>query len=365
MRSEASQRADFSGIRYAQCWEDADVLLEALDIQPGACCLSIASAGENTLALLTRDPGKVLAIDLSPAQLHVLALRVAAYRALAYDEMLGFLGSTKCADRMHLYKKCREYLACDAQAFWDARPEVLCEGICAAGKFDHYFRLFRRRVLPMVHSRRRVESLLTPKLRAQRLDFYEREWNNLRWRLMFRVFFSRFVMGRMGRDPEFFRYVEGNVADRILARTCYALTELDPATNPYVRWILEERHIPQALPCALRPENFERIRQNLDRLQWRGCSLEDAIESDEPRFDCFNLSDIFEYMSEENYEQLLRLLVKHSNRGARLAYWNMLVPRHRPESLSDSLAPLAGLSEQLFAKDQAFFYSAFVVEEVR
>jgi S-adenosylmethionine:diacylglycerol 3-amino-3-carboxypropyl transferase len=43
-------------IRYAQCWEDADVLLEALDIQPGQSCLSIASAGDNTLAMLAKNP---------------------------------------------------------------------------------------------------------------------------------------------------------------------------------------------------------------------------------------------------------------------------------------------------------------------
>ena len=61
MRSEAAERADFSGIRYAQCWEDADVLLAALEPAPGKRCVSIASAGDNTLALLSRDPESVLA----------------------------------------------------------------------------------------------------------------------------------------------------------------------------------------------------------------------------------------------------------------------------------------------------------------
>src|SRR5437763_16682991 len=56
MRSEAAERADFSGIRYAQCWEDADILLAALEPGPGKRCLSIASAGDNTLALLSRNP---------------------------------------------------------------------------------------------------------------------------------------------------------------------------------------------------------------------------------------------------------------------------------------------------------------------
>ena len=86
-------RADFSAIRYAQCWEDADTLLAGLDVQPGDSCLSIASAGDNTLALLARSPGHVLALDVSDAQLACLALRVAAYRALEHHELLELIGS--------------------------------------------------------------------------------------------------------------------------------------------------------------------------------------------------------------------------------------------------------------------------------
>ena len=51
--SQISTTPDRPRIRYAQCWEDADVLLQALAVQPGDVCLSIASGGENTLSLLT------------------------------------------------------------------------------------------------------------------------------------------------------------------------------------------------------------------------------------------------------------------------------------------------------------------------
>ena len=169
-------------------------------------------------------------------------------------------------------------------------------------------------------------------------------------------------MGLLGRDPEFFRYVEGKVSEKILQRTEYALTALDPAQNPYVQWILTGRHN-GALPTALREENFEGIRRNLDRLQWRQGALEEFFRGKE-EFDCFNLSDIFEYMSPSSYELLLRLIVRSSRRGARLAYWNMLVPRRRPESMAAELQPLPELSAKLFSQDQAFFYSAFIVEEV-
>jgi S-adenosylmethionine-diacylglycerol 3-amino-3-carboxypropyl transferase len=362
MRSEAAERADFSGIRYAQCWEDADILLAALEPGPGKRCLSIASAGDNTLALLSRNPENVLAIDLSPAQIACLELRVAAYRELQHGELLALIGSVESDTRPRLYQTCRKHLSTDALAFWDERPHLIAAGIGSVGKFEHYFTLFRERMLSLVHPKDRVQELLRPKLIAERRLFYDEKWNNLRWRLMFRIFFSRKVMGLLDRDPEFFRYVEGSVSERIVKRTEYALTELDPAANPYIQWILTGRHN-AALPMALREENFEPIRRNLDRLKWRCGALEESLKGDQ-KFDCFNLSDIFEYMSPSSYEELLRMLASSACPGARLAYWNMLAPRHRPESMSAILRPLTKLSTQLFARDQAFFYSAFVVEEV-
>ncbi len=93
MRSEVDGKADFSIVRYAQCWEDADILLAALDVQPNHTCLSIASAGDNTLALLSKGPARVVALDLSPAQLACLELRVAAYRVLDHGQLLELLGA--------------------------------------------------------------------------------------------------------------------------------------------------------------------------------------------------------------------------------------------------------------------------------
>ncbi len=363
MPSEVSERADFSAIRYAQCWEDADVLVAALEPAPGKRCLSIVSAGDNTLALLAGAPEYVLAVDLSSAQLACLDLRVAAYRALQHRELLALVGSVPCQHRAKLYCQCRQYLSADALEFWDARSALIDRGIGAVGKFEEYFRLFRSRVLPLIHSSKRVSKLLQAKPREQRIAFYKQEWNNWRWQALFRIFFSRRLMGALGRSPAFFQYVEGSVAARILERARYALTELEPAENPYMQWILKGAHN-GVLPFALREENFEPIRRNLDKLEWRCTSIEDALDRG-GSFDCFNLSDIFEYMSEESYKQLLQRIAAHATHGARLAYWNMLAPRGRPAELAGILEPLEELSKALFAQDKAFFYSALVVERVR
>ena len=365
MAPERSGRVDGNSLRYAQCWEDADVLLEALDIRPGHVCLSIASGGDNTLALLSRGPERVIAVDVNPAQIACLELKVAAYRLLEYEEVRELVGSLPSRRREHLYRRLRSSVSADARRFWDARVEAIAMGIGGAGKFEGYFRLFRSLVLPLIHPRTRVARLLLDGTRAARETFYDGAWNTWRWRLLFRAFFSRLVMSRLGRDPSCFRYVEGDVASRILARTRYALTALNPADNPYVQWILMGRHT-TALPCALRPDCFAAIRANLDRLEWHCCSLEDWLAAhDRLAIDRYNLSDIFEYMSAGAYQRLLERLVRAGRAGGRLAYWNLLAERRRPGDLADRLVPMAALARQLHAQDRAFFYSDFILEEIR
>jgi len=364
MKSEVANKTDFSTIRYAQCWEDADILLAGLDIQPQHTCLAIASAGDNALAMLSKSPKRVIALDLNPAQLACLALRVAAYRTLEHPELLVLIGSRQGMDRLALYQRCRPHLGRDVQAFWDARPMEIAYGIGSIGKFEKFLRLFRRNVLPWIHSERRVERLLSDGPVAERTDFYNNVWNSRAWRGMFRLFFSQFVIGRLGRDPRFFDYANESIASHLLQRTRHALVNLNPAENPYLQWILRGRHM-AALPYALRAENFDAIRQNLDRLEWHAQPIETFLDTNPGlTIDRFNLSNIFEYMSAENYHRLLERLVNASSAGGRLAYWNMLVPRSRPQQMADQLRPLSGLASSLYAQDKAFFYRDFILEEV-
>ncbi len=376
MPSEIALNANFSHIRYAQCWEDADILLDALDIQSHHVCLSIASAGDNTLAMLSRSPKRVIAVDLNPAQIACLELRVAAYRELTHPELLVLIGSrnsleetaenhTKVAKlRIDLYRRCRLQLSPATREFWDVRLNAIAQGIGTVGKFEHYLTIFRRYILPLIHSREDIIAFLQEDNPEKRKILYEKRWNNWRWQLLFRVFFSQFVLGRMGRDPSFFKYVEDRIASHLLQRTRYAMTALNPAKNPYLHWIVMGQHF-NVLPYALRPENFEAIRTNLDCLEWHCIALEDFLDTlEENTIDRYNLSDIFELMSLDNYHQLLKKLVRVGRSKARLAYWNLLVSRSRPDSMSGCLQPLSDLAHHLYQQDKVFFYKNFILEEI-
>jgi S-adenosylmethionine-diacylglycerol 3-amino-3-carboxypropyl transferase len=352
--SRIDTRARFDLIRYANSWEDADVLCDALRPAPGKRILAIASAGDNAFALLAGG-AEVVAVDLSAAQLALVELKRAAIRQLDDHLLLGFLGVSEMRNRVSVYHALR--LPSETRAYWDANLNAVAGGVILHGRFENYFRLFRTYVLPLVHGKGDVEKLLSARTREQREAFYRGEWNTWRWRMMFRVFFSRFVMGRTGRDPEFFRYVEGSVAERIFKRAEYAMTVLPAHENPYLAFIFTGNYR-GVLPRYLR--DVAAVRRNLDRLTLVRGSIEEATTS---RFDGFYLSDVFEYIDPATTAAMYERLLDAANRGARFAYWNLLVPRRVPERLASRVIERREEADALFARDLAFFYSAFVLEE--
>jgi S-adenosylmethionine-diacylglycerol 3-amino-3-carboxypropyl transferase len=363
--AEIATRADFSILRYAQCWEDTDTLLAALDIRPGDMCFSVGSGGENSLSLLSQGPARVVAVDLSPAQNACLELKAAGFRGLTHPELLELVGVRPSERRLEFYQRVRQHLTLEARTYWDARHGVIECGLIAGGRFENYFALFRRWILPLIHSPRTVAALFEPRSPAERQRFYTTRWDNWRWRALCQLFLSRFVMGHLGRDPRFFDYVEGGVAKPIFARVAHALTDLDPSRNPYLQWIACGRFV-NALPHAWRVENFSPIRTHIDRLNIELSSVESYLSGAPPAsINRFNLSDIFEYVSEACSEQLFEHIVRCGRSGGRIAYWNMQAPRRCPPKLAGKVYTLDELSRRLHHETSTFFYSAFFVEELR
>ncbi len=360
MSSPSLHRVKFDFIRYANCWEDADILCEALQPAPGKRIFSIASGGDNAFALLA-EGAEVLAADLNPAQLAVVELKSVAIRTLERAELLAFLGIQPASNRLETFQNLRADLSPAAQTWWDAQPDALAAGIIHAGKFERFLRTFGQRILPLVHRRRTIEALMQPRSPEDRSRFYRQTWDNRRWRALFKIAMSRPVLGRGGRDPAFFQHVDGPVSIRLLSRVGQAFQTLPLEENPWLDYILHG-NFTRTLPRYLRPGILESLRKRLDHLtlvHGPAGNLPDA-----GRFDGFNLSDIFEYLDPPACSELYGKLLAQSNPGARLAYWNMLVPRAVPLALAEQVTPLTELAAECFARDGAFFYSDFVVEEV-
>ena len=361
--TEASiaERARFDLIRYAQVWEDADVLIQAMGPGPGRRFLSICSAGDNALALLLLDPREVVAADLSPAQLECLKLRIAALPVLDHAEFLELMGARPSTRRLLLLRRVLAELEPPSSAFWTAlEPQIDRYGAGGIGRFERYFRIFQQVMLPLIHSSGTIQAVFVPRDANEREKFFTRKWDTWRWRLATSLFFSKTVMGRLGRDPAFFQHVNGSPAKHVRQKVRRAALEQDPSRNPYMHWVLTGTH-GAALPLAWREESYPILHERAKRLSLICAPIDAAAEGP---FDGFNLSDIFEYMTPDETEATYRRLLTLAAPEARLVYWNMMVLRRVPPALADRVQRLTGIERELARNDKAFFYSDLVIEQV-
>jgi S-adenosylmethionine-diacylglycerol 3-amino-3-carboxypropyl transferase len=368
LESEVAKRADFERIRYAQSWEDPSCLEGALAPNADSRIVSIAAAGDNSFALLVQGAGRVVSLDMSPAQCALVELKRAAILTLEYEELLRFLGVTVGADRTALYMRVRRELPDDARAYWDSQTDVIARGVIHAGKLENMFRVFRTRVHPALHTPRTTRAVFEPRSRMQREAFWHERWNNRRWQAALRLFFSERVIAHLGRDKSFFDHVQIRVSEHYSRRAFHAFVELDPSTNPFLQYILLGRYLDlDSGHPYLAPKNFELLRERLDRLEVRCVEMEGFLSACEPgEFTGFNLSDIFEWMSDELHERVYRAIVRASAPDATLAYWNNLVPRSAPQSLLEAGAVTTDreLARRLHDADRAFLYRDFHVDRV-
>ncbi|GIW72296.1 MAG: S-adenosylmethionine--diacylglycerol 3-amino-3-carboxypropyl transferase [Planctomycetota bacterium] len=367
MRSEVRVAPVFRTILYAQAWEDPEVDRMALRIGPGDDVFAIAASGDNALAFLLDEPRSLTALDFNLTQCCLMELKMAAIAALEHGELLELLGVRPCRRRAALYRRIRDALSAKAREYWDAHPEIIERGVIHAGRFENYFRLFRRFVLPLIHGQRIRRDLLACRTLAEQRRLYDRRWNTWRWRLLFRLFFNRTVMGRFGRDPAMFKYVEGDVAATIIRRAEHGITATPARTNWFMEYILTGNYqTAERLPPYLREENQPRLRRLLERVKL----VNDEIEAFLPSvpagsFSKYYLSDIFEYMSEQAAAALFAELVRTSRDGAILSYREMMVPRPPPAALREQLVEDAELGARCHELDRAFFYGAHRVVTVR
>ncbi|MDH5382848.1 MAG: BtaA family protein, partial [Cyclobacteriaceae bacterium] len=347
--------------RYANCWEDADLLLEGLNPKPGSKILSIGSAGDNSFSLLTTQPELVVAVDVNKIQLYLIELKKAGFTHFSYEEFLLFFGFKKCENRHAFFERIKGFLSEPARQYWENQLDKIEKGIISQGKFEKYFQLFSSKVLPWVHSRKTVEGLFRAKSREEQEAYYIKKWNTWRWRFLFKLFFSKYVMGKMGRDPEFLREVKVSVGEYIFQKAAHHLRSVGAQDNFILRYNLTGS-FEDLLPHYLQPDNYELIKSQIEKIQIVEGYAEDAFRV-YGKFNYMNLSDIFEYMDEETFSKTALQLVNNTLPGGKIAYWNLMVPRRISKLYSEEVEYLEDLSKRLTSVDKGFFYNAFIIDQ--
>lgn len=310
-------------IHYSNCHEDAAFVLEQITNKPKRI-LSIASALDNSLAMLLLEPDEVVAIDSNDTQIYLCRLKQCGIKHLGYEDFLVLIGIAE-GDSKALYEKLREYLDEDARAYFDSHIYLISEiKLVNCGRFEYYFSVFKNKVLPLIHSKKTVDAFMNAEDMSRQREIYYKSFNNLRFRAMFKLFFSEAIMKRLGRDKEYFKYNKGSLS-ALLKRKFEVCVDNNPnLNNPYLQYIVLNRF--SALPIYLRRENFDLIKRNIDKLTIRKAEFSQIVSEDE-KYDFMYLSDIFEYMDASVMEEMSRSVSEALTEGGEVLFFNMMNPR--------------------------------------
>jgi S-adenosylmethionine-diacylglycerol 3-amino-3-carboxypropyl transferase len=352
----------FDYIRYANCWEDPALLLAGLQPKKGEKICSIASGGCNSFSLLTTSPELLVAVDVSQVQLFLVELKIEAIRALEREEFMQFVGFLPKQNRWKTYQLIRSRLSSGAQHWWDGQSALIEQGIIYGGKFERYFLHFKKWLMPLIHSTNTCEALFETKTADEQALFYQKTWDNWRWRALFRLFFGKTMMGWLGRDPAFFKHVERPVGEYILEKTSAHLST-PLAQQNFMLHFCTLGHFGILPPDYVSVENYPIVRRNLNQIVLQKGFAEEASNKF-GKFDCFNLSNIFEYLDEKTVQKVSTGLLAGAKPDARFAYWNLMVPRQLSWYFPEQIQFSVSKSDELTQQDRGFFYNRFVLERV-
>jgi S-adenosylmethionine-diacylglycerol 3-amino-3-carboxypropyl transferase len=301
----------------------------------------VSSGGCTALSLLAAGAGHVTAVDLNASQNHLVELKVAALRWLTMPEIMSFFGVARGTHerRVRTYRTIRPHLSERAAEFWDTHEGLLGRGALACGVSEQFISVVVKVVKLFIHSRRKIERLLSLETLEEQREFFDREWNTRRWRLLFPALLNRWTFNR-AYDPAFFRGVDNpSFADHFRRLVEHALCDVPVRNNYFLHQMLlgtYPNRVPDGVPPYLERTQREVLRARLDRLELVDSGYGEYLATrEESSIDALALSNICEWLDQAGIDQLFEQVVRVAKPGARFCFRNFVGHTEIPERFRD------------------------------
>jgi len=375
----------FDAFVYNQIWEDPRVDIEALQIDGSSRILTISSGGCNALNYLVESPQTVTAVDLNRHHIYLLNLKLAAVKYLpSYDDFFEFFGEGKGKNTGSNYLRyIRPHLDKDTRHFWESNTfggSILygerISFFANAGLYDHsrngYF-------LRFFHSMSRLFGCKPDEvLNAGSIKEQEQLYNKY-----IDPFFDSLVIKTLGKLPvtmfglgippqqydELKKDVDSgkSVIDIYRERTKRLACDY-PINENYFAWQAFARKYDTkdriAVPEYLKPQNYETLRSNIDRLNAKVGSATDEIKSSAAgTFNRFVFLDAQDWMNADQMTELWSAIAEKGEPGSRIIFRTAgaasPLDADLPEELLSRFHYEKEVSERLFKQDRASIYGGF------
>lgn len=145
-----------SGILYGMCWEDPDIFTALVNEHDRV--LTVCSAGDIALSVLTKKPAYVVALDTNSDQVELTRARVWAYKQLNYQDCHRFIGSFGSdLNRAELVQGLIPTMNAEMK-HWLLANKLDKKPMIQSGKFETYLRFFARFIFPIALSKATIDA---------------------------------------------------------------------------------------------------------------------------------------------------------------------------------------------------------------
>jgi S-adenosylmethionine-diacylglycerol 3-amino-3-carboxypropyl transferase len=371
----------FKGFVYNQIWEDPDVDLEALEIQPHHRVLTIASGGCNILNYLAADPERIIAVDLNANHVALTRLKLAALSNLpSYEDFFRFFGQANDKANRKVFDNFLSHrLDTETRRYWEKhiplhgrRINMFARNLYRYGLLGRFIGVLH--AVARLHGKR-LENLVTARTTAEQRAHFEStiaplfDYKSIRF--LSRTPVSLYALGIPPAQYDELVAASNGDPTAVLRRRVEKLACDFPIADNYFAWQAFTRGYDvenrEAVPAYLRRDIYDAIRTRTGRVEVHHASLIEFLKTQGPgSLHRFVLLDAQDWMTPEVLSALWREIDRTADtRDARVIFRTAgeetPLPRKLPAALLAPWQYLEDESRAFHTQDRSSIYGGFHV----
>lgn len=322
----------FSDLNYTLANEDTRVEYELLK-EGQRHVFSIAGSGARCLPLIAKNPQEITIVDMSPSQIYLVELRLAAMRTLSYEEYLFFMGyrgalvvgDDKGDSRYDLFSRLELSEAC--KEYWTTRAEGWSQkGFILLGRWESHFqklgKLFRDQLKCDFSPIFYAQSL------AEQKELFDYHWPSLRWSGFLRIAASEYVFNKFlykghfsgGKERKTDQRAPWEMIDQEFKRIFQ--TQLVRKNYFFQILFLGEIRFEEGLPLEAQRHVVDAVKKSSTRVHYQVGNLLEVLPA--KPWDFVSLSDTISYLDPQAANQILQNLHVDTKSGSRVVIRSFL-----------------------------------------
>ncbi len=340
--------------------EDALTEHRAMNLGPSDKLLCITSGGEVPLNLLAVDGVSITSVDVSPNQSALARLKLAAILKLEPQEAAGFLGYMQMSPdkRQSLYKSLSDGLSEFDRGFWGKNNDAVQFGCINSARFERYIQRFNGIAVALI-GKKNLRKLLECDTIQEQYQLFDQKIRTTMLKCLFRVAFHPAIYKNKGISEQgMINEGENNMAefffDKFRDFCCSTLTSV----NYFFQYTFFNQVLYlKALPEYLSAEGYQKVREGHSKLEFKTGSIATILKSSpDDAYNKFHLSNIGDWMSHEEFAELLNLIYQRALPGGRISTRYIHKVHSIPQNLKRKFVPDFKFGDELMKTDRYPFY---------